>query len=63
MAALIEIYEGRKLSHYRLERCQFVRFRQQEDSKTFHKLHVLEMNDYLWDEFREVGSETWKGCK
>ena len=27
----------------------------------FHKLHVLGMNDDLWDRVREVDSETWKG--
>ena len=29
----------------------------------FHKLHVLGMNDDLWDRVREVGSETWKRCE
>ena len=29
----------------------------------FHKLHVLEMNNGLWDKVRGVGSETWKGCE
>ena len=29
----------------------------------FHKLHVLGMNDDLWDKVREVGSETWKRCE
>ena len=33
----------------------------QEDGKTFHKLHVLGVNDYLRDRLLEVGSETWKG--
>ena len=27
----------------------------QEEGKTFHKLHVLGMNDDLWDKFRGVG--------
>ena len=27
----------------------------------FHKLHVLGMNDDLWDEVGGLGSETWKG--
>ena len=35
----------------------------QEEGKTFHKLHVLGMNDDGWDKVREVGSETWKGCE
>ena len=29
----------------------------------FHKLHVLGMNDDLWDRVRKVGSESWKGCE
>ena len=28
----------------------------QEEGKRFHKLHVLGMNDDLWDEFRGLGS-------
>ena len=35
----------------------------QEEGKTFHKLHVLGMNDNLRDRVSEVGSETWKGCE
>ena len=35
----------------------------QEGGKTFRKWHVLGMNGYLWDRFRRVGSETWKGCE
>ena len=31
--------------------------------KTFHKLHVLGMNDDLWDRVRGLGSKTWKGCE
>ena len=27
----------------------------------FHKLHVLGMNDDLWDKVHGLGSETWKG--
>ena len=30
--------------------------------KTFYKLHVLGMNDDMWDKARGLGSETWKGC-
>ena len=29
----------------------------------FHKLHVLGMNDALWEKVRGLGSETWKGCE
>ena len=32
----------------------------QEGGKRFHKLHVLGMNDDLWDRVRGLGSETWK---
>ena len=32
----------------------------QEEGKTFHNLHVLGMNDDLWDEVCGLGSETWK---
>ena len=35
----------------------------QEEGKTFHKLHVLGMNDGLWDRVRALGIETWKGCE
>ena len=35
----------------------------QEEGKTFHKLHVIWMNDDLWDKDRGLGSETWKGCE
>ena len=28
---------------------------------TFHKLHVLGMDDDLWDRVRGLGSKTWKG--
>ena len=34
------------------ERWQVVRFRKQEEGKTFHKLHVLGMNDDLSDGVR-----------
>ena len=33
----------------------------QEEGKRFHKLHVLGMNDDLWDRVRGLGSEIWKG--
>ena len=33
----------------------------QEGGKKFHKLHVLGMNDDLWDGVRGLGSETLKG--
>ena len=35
----------------------------QEEGKTFHELHVLGMNDDLWDTVRGFSSETWKGCE
>ena len=35
----------------------------QEEGKTFHKLHVLGMNEDWWDIVCAVGSETWKGCE
>ena len=28
----------------------------------FHKLHVLGMNEDLWDRVCGLGSETWTGC-
>ena len=31
----------------------------QEEGKTFHKLHFLEMNDAFCDPVRGLGSETW----
>ena len=35
----------------------------EEEGKTFHKLHVLGMNDDLRDQARGLGSETWQGCE
>ena len=43
----------------------------QEEDKTFHKLHVLGMNDDLWDRVRGLGSENllpatkvfWERCE
>ena len=35
----------------------------QEEGKKFHKLHVLGINDDLWDRVRGLGSEIWKGCE
>ena len=44
-----------KFIDLRFERWQVVRFRKargrQEEGKTFHKLHVLGMNNDLWDRF------------
>ena len=37
----------RERSDLRFERWQVVRFRKQEEGKTFHKLHGLGMNDDL----------------
>ena len=34
---------------------------EEEEDKTFHKLHVLGMSNDLWDRVRGLGSETWKG--
>ena len=34
-----------------------------EEGKTFYELHVLWVNDELWDRARGLGSETWKGCE
>ena len=54
-----------KLIDLKFERWHVVGFRKagKQEGKTFHKLHVLGMNDDLWDRVREVGSETWKGCE
>ena len=35
----------------------------QEEGKMFHKLHVLGINDDLWDTVCGEGSETWSGCE
>ena len=35
----------------------------QEIGKTFHKLHVLGMNDDLCSRVCGLDSETWKGCE
>ena len=35
----------------------------QEEGKMFHKLHVLGMNDDLWDRVCGLDSETLKGCE
>ena len=35
----------------------------QGEGKTFHKFHVIGMNDDLWDKFRGLSSEIWKGCE
>ena len=45
------------------ERWQFVRFRKARGRQDVHKLHVLGMNDNLWDRVRGLGSGTWKGCE
>ena len=34
----------------------------EEEGKMFHELHVLTMNDDLWDRVRGLVIETWKGC-
>ena len=38
------------------ERWQVYDSGKEEESKTFHELHVLGMNDDLWDRVRGVGS-------
>ena len=45
------------------ERWQVVRFRKARGRQTSHKLHVLGMNDDLWDRVCGLGSGTWKGCE
>ena len=52
-----------KFFYLRFEIWQVVRFRKQEEGKTLHKLHVLGMNDDLWEKVRGLGNETWKGCE
>ena len=42
------------------ERGQAVGFRK---ASRRQKLHVLWMNDDLWDRVREVGIESWNGCE
>ena len=49
-----------KFIDFRFERWQVVRFRKQEEGKTFHKLHVQGMNEDLWDRAHGLGSDTWK---
>ena len=34
-----------------------------QGGETFHKLHVLGMNDDLWDKVIGLGSEIWKRCE
>ena len=34
-----------------------------QEGKTFHKLHVLGMNDDFWDRVRGLGSQTWIRCE
>ena len=52
-----------KFTDLGFERWQVPTFRKQEEGKTFHKLHVLGMNDDLGDRFHGLGSESWKGCE
>ena len=49
-----------KFIDLRFERWQVGNSGKQEESKTFHRLHVLGMNDDLWDRVRGLASETWK---
>ena len=64
--------EGKRLSgkrdqvkfiDLRLEGGQVIDLAKEEESKTFHKLHILGTNDDLWDRVRALGCETWKGCE
>ena len=52
-----------KFIDLRFERWQVLGFRKAKESKTLHKLHVLGMNEDLWDTFRGLGREAWKGCE
>ena len=47
----------------RFERGSVVGSGKQEEGKTFHKLHVLGMNEDLWDKVRGLCSESLKGCE
>ena len=38
-----------------------VDLRKEEESKMFHKLHVLGIKDDFWDRVCELGKQTWKG--
>ena len=44
-----------KFIHLRFERWQVVGFRKEGERKTLHKLHVLGMNNDLWDKLRGLG--------
>ena len=35
----------------------------EKEGNVLHKLHVLGMNDNLWDRVHRIGSKTWKGCE
>ena len=52
-----------KLIDLRFERGQVVGFRKARRRQDVPQLHVLGMNDGVWDRVFEVGSETWKGCE
>ena len=41
------------------ERWQVIRFRKARGRQDVPKLHVLGMNDDLWDRVRGLGRETW----
>ena len=49
--------------YLKYERWQIIGFGKEEEGKTFYKLHVLWMNDDLWNRVRGIGSEAWKGCE
>ena len=52
-----------KFIDLRFERWKVVGFRKARGRQHVHKLHVLGMNDDLWDRVRGLGSETWRGCE
>ena len=34
-----------------------------QESKAFHKLHLLGINDDFCENVHGLGNETWKGCE
>ena len=51
-----------KFIDFRFERWQFIGFGKAR-RQDFHKLHVLGVNNDMWDKVRGLGSETWKECE
>ena len=52
-----------KFIDLRFERWHIEDSGKQEEGKMFRKMHVLGVNDDLWDTVRRSGSEIWKRCK